>query len=310
MTKKEKVFMAFAKGNASTEAVEKTNYMGVAPVYVLGVNPTKEELCKIYNTSNIDKEPEYISEVEIVKGSPKVKQCRVEFIVSTNLPGKDNNPINMITRVPFFITDSVYRGQASGKIQIIDKYGQTAWATEEDIKEKRIPMYKNGPANIDNQYRPAYRGEENLIKFIKTYLNIPNIRVYKNNEWVKHENPEECEVYLEQIPEYFKGNISELKDIPTLYPENKIKCMFGVKTTEKGEYQTVFPSEFLLNSSNNYKVFTKALEEKVAAGALSTSEFSIQELAPYSATATKFEETPKVDNPFTQGIMESDSPWG
>ena len=42
------MFMAFAKGKESVEAAPVKRYIGVAPVTVLAVNPTKAELEKIF----------------------------------------------------------------------------------------------------------------------------------------------------------------------------------------------------------------------------------------------------------------------
>ena len=41
-------FMAVAAGRESTEGSAVKRYIGVAPVFVLTVNPSKEELEKIY----------------------------------------------------------------------------------------------------------------------------------------------------------------------------------------------------------------------------------------------------------------------
>ena len=43
-----KLFMAFGKGTESKEGNVVKKYIGVAPVYVLAVNPTKAELEKLY----------------------------------------------------------------------------------------------------------------------------------------------------------------------------------------------------------------------------------------------------------------------
>ena len=39
--------MAFAKGAESTEGVSIDRYTGVAPVIIVGINPTKEQLMSI-----------------------------------------------------------------------------------------------------------------------------------------------------------------------------------------------------------------------------------------------------------------------
>ena len=50
MNKTNKLFMAFATGKESTESNGVKRYIGVAPVFVLAVNPSKAELEKLYDT--------------------------------------------------------------------------------------------------------------------------------------------------------------------------------------------------------------------------------------------------------------------
>ena len=45
------VFFAFGKAVESKESVEIKRYVGIAPVKIVAVNPTKEELESIYNTT-------------------------------------------------------------------------------------------------------------------------------------------------------------------------------------------------------------------------------------------------------------------
>ena len=89
-----KVFMAFAKGQESTDGAIVKRYTGVAPCFVVGVNPNKEELERIYGTT-IDSVPEYRSSVEA--DGKKVETVRIDFIVKTD-PTKSND-IEMTTKV-------------------------------------------------------------------------------------------------------------------------------------------------------------------------------------------------------------------
>ena len=57
------VFFAFGKAVESKEAVEFKRYVGIAPVQIVAVNPTKKELESIYNTT-LEKEPEYLGSME------------------------------------------------------------------------------------------------------------------------------------------------------------------------------------------------------------------------------------------------------
>ena len=66
-------FMAFGKAVESKEGGSIKRYIGASPVYVLAVNPTKEERNKLLN-AEIDSEPEYLREKEV--DGKKVRYCK------------------------------------------------------------------------------------------------------------------------------------------------------------------------------------------------------------------------------------------
>lgn len=286
--KTNRLFMAFSAGKESTEGGEFKRYIGVAPVRVLAVNPTKSEQEKLYNTT-LDKDPEYVGNINV--NGKDVQNVRISFVVKTD---EEKCGIDMTTNVTFFLQNAPRMGSQSGKYQIIDKYGRTAWATEEDIKAKQIPVYSNGkPANIDADYRQAYIGEEELTNFIKNYLNIPNVQKYVDGEWKLVDNPSECEARLDKIADYFKGNFAELKSIISLQPNNKIKVMFGVRTSEDGkEYQAVYTRMTLKNGVSDYSRLDKDLQEAKQNGAYSTTEFSVCPIKEYKIEATPVDDLP------------------
>ena len=279
-------FMAFAKGKESVDVVNK-KYIGVAPVYVLAVNPNKEQLEKLYNTQ-LENEPEYLGEVEVGEDKHKVKNVRLDFVVKT--VADRCNGIELISKVTFFVRNELKYNKDKTKVQVIDKYSRTAWVTVEQAKAHEIPVYSNGPANIDKDYRPVFVGEEELTSFIKTYLNIPDVMKYVNNTWIMVDKPEDCEARLDNIAKYFNGDFKELKDIISLQPNNKIKVLFGVRSTDKGQYQTVYTNMFLKNSVTKYDKLKDNLQERKAAGAYSTTEFEVVDLKEYTVEATNFEE--------------------
>ena len=297
------VFMGFAAGKESTEGNVIKRYTGVAPVFVKAVNPTKTELEKLYNTE-LEKEPEYIGEVE--SNGTKVPNVRIDFVVSTD---EEKCGIAMTTKIAFFIRKEYRVGSTSGKVQVIDKYGRTAWVTKEQCKAHEIPVYANGPANIDKDYRPLFVGEEELTNFIKAYLNIPNVMKYINGSWVMVEHPEECEARLEKIEDYFKGDFSELKAVIALQPKNKVKALFGVRTTDDNrQYQAVYTQMFLKNGVTDYSRLDKDVQERKNAGAYSTTEFEVTDLHEYNVTATDLSKPSADADPFA---IEADSamPW-
>ncbi|MBQ9391997.1 MAG: hypothetical protein IJU02_07420 [Lachnospiraceae bacterium] len=288
--------MGFSKGNVSTEGAELKRYVGVASVFVRGINPTKEELSKFFNRE-IENSVDYVGQLDTENG--KVDTIRIDFLVEAD---KEKYPdVDLKSRVTIFLRKEA-RISKAGKKQVIDKYGRTAWATPEEIEQKVIPVYSNGkPANIDKDYRVAYSGEEDLVKFLIAYLNIPSPQKYVNGEWVMQEANKlpDCEAMLECIDSYFKGDIGELKQIIGFQPTNKVKVLFGVRTADDGrQFQTTYTRMFLKNGVSDYSKLDKEVKEAQNAGALSTCTFECTELHEYKIDSTDFAEDVKAATPW------------
>lgn len=301
-----KVFMAFAKGSESTDGTIVKRYTGVAPCYVVGVNPSKSELETIYGTT-IENVPEYRSSVDV--DGKKIETVRIDFIVKTD--PTNSNEIDMTSKVALFLRKEYRFNRDKSKVQVIDKYGRTAWVTIEQAKAHEVPVYANGPANLDSDYRPCFVGEEELTNFIKAYLNIPNVMKYVDGKWVMVDNPEDCVARLDCIEKYFAGDYTELKEVINLQPNNKVKILFGVKTNDDGkQYQAVFTQMFMKNGVRDYSKLAKELDDRKAAGAYPTTEFFIGALKEYTTEATNFASSTPAVNPFATDAMEEDNPFG
>ena len=285
-------FMAFGKTQVSKEATEIKRYTGVGSVFVVGVNPNKTELEKLYDRE-LDKDPEYITEKD------GVTSARIDFIIKTDPTAKCNNGIELLTKFSMFIRNEYRFNKDKTKVQVIDKYGRTAWVTKEQAKKHEIPVYKNGPANIDKDYRPAYVGEEDITNFLKLFLGISNVE-----KWVKNEatgrrevvglvdNPQDCECRLENIEDYFKGKFNEIKDAINLMPNNKVKVLFGVRTTDEGkQYQDVYTRKFLSNTVSVYDKLAEDVQTNKDNGAYPNTEFVVADLQEYTVQATNFNNT-------------------
>lgn len=277
---------------------------------MLAINPNKEQLEKLYNTQ-LENTPEYIGEIEVGEDKHKVANVRLDFIVKTD--ANRCNGIEFTTKVTFFIRKEYRYNRDHTKVQVIDKYGRTAWVTVEQAKTHEIPIYSNGqPANIDKDYRPAYHGEEDLTNFLKSYLNIPNVMKYVNEKWVMVDRPSDCEARLEKIADYFKGDFSELRQAIQLQPTNKVKVLFGVRITDDNkQYQTVYNQMFLKNNINDYSKLDKDVQERKAAGAYSTTEFVVGDLKEYKVEATNFSNSVNDfgDMPFASTENDESFPW-
>lgn len=297
-------FMAFGGGKDTSKESSFKRYIGVAPVNILDVNPNKADLEKLYNTT-FENEPAYVSMIETGSDNHKVANARIDFIVKFD----ENTSIDYTTKITFFLRNEPRVNKDGSKVQVIDKYGRTAWVTKEQYSTKEIPMYTNGPANIDKDYRACFFGEEELTNFIKVYLNIPSVMKYVNGTWVMVDNPSECESRLDHIEEYFKGDFSELKSIIALQPNNKIKALFGVRNSNDKQYQTVYTQMFLHPRVKDYSKLDKDLQDRKNAGSYSTTEFYVGDVKEYTVKATNF--APNADNsdmPFAP-TGESSSPW-
>lgn len=313
--------MAISKGNASKEAQEFKRYIGVCPVFVKAVNPNKAEHEKLFNTT-LEEAPVYVQDKEDNNGN-SYKNVRISLVLQPDVE-KIGFEMPLVT-MPLFITNQKQHGANSGKYQVVDKYGRFAWATEAEISAKEIPTYSNGKkADVSNDYRIAYVGEEDLTNFIRVFLCIPSITKWDNNEKCMVPNtdvkPEECECRLdvESIEKFFKGDFSEIKEILGFQPNNKIKVCLGVRTdANSGKlFQSVYTKKFMSNASTNYNSFDKALQADIAYASEHSktlnTEYSAEAVHEYSVTPTTFsapsEAAPSGDMPF-DSTDDSSSPW-
>ena len=300
--------MAFSKGAESTEGGFK-RYIGVASVKVLALNPTKEELEKLYGRT-LENAPEYIGEAEVGEDKHKVPQVRLDFIVQAD-PDKyteaDGSPLNFINRVSLFVRNEYRENKDNTKVQVIDKYVRTAWVSKEDAKNNVIPTYSNGPANIDKDYRPAYYGEEELIKFLIAYLNIPACQRFVDGKWVMNDASKlpDSEAMLENIPALFKGDFSELRNIIGYQPNNKVKVMFGIRTADDNkQYQTVYTRMFLKNNVSDYSRLDADIAAAREAGSYANTEFDTSDLHEYVVVSSSFSQQPATP------AAAPKTPWG
>lgn len=305
-----------AKGTASKEAIEVKRYIGVTCACVKAINPNKAQYKELFNR-DLDEEPVYVSEREDPNTGKTYKVAKVTVVLE---PTEEDIPLQTLT---FNIQNRPFVSNTSGKTKVIDKYGRTAWVTEEDLKNHNIPVYSNGPANLDKDYRPIFRGEDDLTAFVKTFLGISDIDVWDPQAGKRvlntKINPEECECRFEaeKLNNIFKGDFSEVTDAIGFQPTNKIKVMLGVRTdAESGKlYQVAYSSTFVSCSSNNYKPFTKEIENMVNYATTNNrvvdTEYEISKVHEYVVNPTVFtptvEPSPVVEN--TTVPSEDMLPW-
>lgn len=309
--------MAIARGNESKEAQEFKRYIGVAPVFIKAVNPDKAQHESLFNTQ-LEEAPNYLGKIEV--DGNDVQNARIQIVFKPDVE-KIGFEMPLIT-MAMFIQNRPRVGTASGKTQVIDKYGRTAWASPEELESHAVPMYSNGPADIDKDYRPAYVGEEELMEFVKAYLCIPSITVWDGNLKRMVPNPkikpEECECRFDNLEKIFKGDFSEIRDALGFQPTNKVKVLLGVRTdAESGRlYQAVYTRKFLRNAATNYSSLDKEVQEMInnamANGRTLNTEYQVVPVHEYSVEPTNFTATdtaPSGDVPFTPATDNNASPW-
>lgn len=302
--------MAIKVGNASVESTFKM-YKGVAAFNIVAVNPTSKEL-GLLQGREIDTDIEYKGTTDDGKAT-----MRVVFYGKTNKESKVNNGIELLLPISFTLTKN-FKQSADGKFLVIDKYGRTGWAFQEEIDAKSTMFTKkNGEkykANIDKDYRKAYIGEDILIDFLIQWLNIPNPATYNKdtNTWTIKKDASDSEISLD-MDKVFKGDMSELKEVIEIAKAFLVKGAVGIKTTDEGkQYHNVFTRKFVKNAVTDYSKLDAAITEFQANGGGVGVEYDINHLHENVVEATDFNNTETSnpeDMPFDGPAPSGGTPW-
>lgn len=260
---------------------QRTYFIGVGNANIESVCPTTTELRNMFPNSQNIQDPVYVGTTEI--DGKSVPNVRLDFFTFNAMQG-----INC--RFSIFLTKAGIKGTTSGKIQVIDDFGRTAWVTEDELKEHKIPIYSNGPADIDKDYRPCYRGEVELTKLIKCMLGIDDIRQWSQteNKFVNVTSKEaldacRCRFELADLDNIFKGKFDILKEYVKYPTKNEVKFMYGVRTASNGNiYQDICASEFMKSNSRGAYDFEQLLKNRT----FNNVEYSTEPVAIYSVNPT------------------------
>lgn len=313
--------MAIAKGRESVEAQEFKRYIGVAPMFIEAINPSKAEHEALFSTT-LEEAPNYLGTKSDNDGN-EFQTARISVVFKPDTE-KIGFEMPLVTMALFLENRPRYNADKT-KVQVIDKYGNTGWPTIEEAERHAVILKnKNGEdynSNLDKDYRPCYVGEEDLMNFVKTYLNIPNRLTYDRDSKTWGPNTkvkvEECECRFDNLAAVFKGDFSEIKDALGFQPTNKVKVLLGVRTdAESGKlYQVVYTKKFLSNAATNYSSLDKEIQEMVANavanGRTITTEYDVVPVHEYVVAPTQFaapEAAPSGDMPF-DAPAEGPSPW-
>ena len=271
----------------SQEFVDYKKYIGVGSVNILCVNPNNAKLAMYgWNVPDGADEPKYIVTKE--RDGRPFTSTKIRLLAQ--IQDLEDKPI---VPLDFWIGPDVKQNGDGSKAKIIDNYGRTAWGTRDEIKAHKIPQYKNGEANISSDYRLCHRGEEELITFIFKYLNITPLQVFSKNSngYVDTKNP--GKFAFDNWQKLCEGNVSELEGYLKLQPQNQVKVIFGVHTTEENKtYQSFINDRFISNLAKpdrNTGEYTTAknIISKYLEGRTNVSDtFSAEPVKEWAQTAT------------------------
>lgn len=308
-----RVLMAFGKARETRE-IQREYYKGCAAVNVLAVNPDRKEQNLILKSdSNLD--PIVYTDTTTVKDAKgndvEVPRVRITWIVKTDPRIACNNGIETTQFLSFFLAKGHIYSHKDGvtKVQVIDRFGRTAWVTSEELKEHRIPVYTIGkgpragqqmPANLDPQYHMAYIGEADLIAHMRAFLNFPRPDEWNNDAqtYIMKTDAQalaDAESYFteEDFQQMFSGDVSLVRNaiMGVDVRRNAYKLMFGVRTKDDGTLQqAIYMSAPQLLASRDYKAWEKMLMEDAVANPPRhpNVDYKAGSLEKYVATPTDY----------------------
>lgn len=159
--------------------------IGLAEWTVGAFNPTKDELSE-YLGADIETEPEYVKETR--EGSTR---ATLKFWLE-----------NGTLKIPaqFMLEDVEATNKEGDKNQWINQVGMSAWATSEDMLPEWFTKFTDKDKKVtgDKKYRKAYKGEADLMNFLKNMLN-------KGSNFFSPETD-----ILLDMKKLFRGNFAEI----------------------------------------------------------------------------------------------------
>lgn len=262
--------MAISAGTETKDnsGVAKQLFTGVTPVKVLIVNPSKTELESIYGRV-MDKAPEYLTADD--KG---LRKLRFDFFVQTVPNEKMGVEIEVVDKMSFFMEDRIESSKDGLKAKVINAYGDTQWATQAQVEAGKLA---DNLSFFDTlKMRPAYVGEETLVNFIKQFCGIPN----KGFDGVNIPDITKAEIQLDNIKDYFKGDISEVTSaINALKGTNIVKVAAGIKTTDDNkQYQAWFIQKPLKFGVRDLKYLLRNIKDRQDNGSYPNVDFGPEDL--------------------------------
>lgn len=303
-----------SKTPSSGEFADIKKYIGVASVNILAINPNNEKL-RMYgwNIPDDAPEPTYVKTVE--KDGKQQKFTRVRFLVQIqDLEDKPVTYLDFLCR-PEYSQNNPEQGKPK-KWKIIDSYCRTAWATKEEIDNHRVPQYANGPANISTPYKVCHPGEEEILTFLFKYLNINPLQIFDRTRqtWVSNANP--GRLTIDDWKEICNGNVKELAYYASRQPENCVKVVLGVQSTDDNKtYQTFLNTGYIGNgarpdaTTGEYVSARKLIDKYYSSREQSNYSFSAMPVKEWTVTPTTVEDNSLEPQPDDLPFFGDEPQW-
>ncbi len=271
-------------------------YIGVASVNVLCINPDNAKLRSYgWQIPEDASEPEYLFSRVNPATNKEIKSARVRFLVQiTDLEEKP------IVSLDFFVRPDVQMNSDGTKCKVIDQYGRTAWGTKEEITAHKIPVYRDGrEASINWPYKPCHYGEDELVSFLMKYLNVTPYQIFDRlaNGWVPTKNP--GKLTIDDWKALCSGDVRELVNYVALQPENRVKVVLGIRTTDNNRaYQTFLNTGYIGNGakpdmmSGTFTSAQRLIDKLNETGYGANCTYSAAPVKEWKVTATEMKEKP------------------
>lgn len=233
------------------QAFESKKYKGSTFGRVLMINPTMKEANETLGYTKFQEEPVYHTK-KTAKNSKGVEVDCDNLKIDVYLK-PENEKIDKIFTLTFFLTNAPAWTQAGDQVQVIDTYGNYSYVNPQDYDFKK-PIYrtKKNPdgtfttldiIKVFGGHRIARQGEQAFRNFFKAFMQIKNPLQYVNKKWIPKDADElakcDTDFELEDWKQVFKDfrKSKVYKDITSRIKQNQNGLYFivGVKTTPDGK---------------------------------------------------------------------------